>query len=76
MSDYIVYKTIDCPNYCEEGTEYTETEARRCSHCVGGKARIEVDLEEAVIEVLVKSLKQNSRLSRLIRQTSVLPKLR
>lgn len=52
MSDYIVYKIIDCPNYCNEGVEYTETEARRCIYCINGKTKIEVDLQEALIELI------------------------
>lgn len=71
MSDFIVYKKEICT--CTN----KNTVFDKCHKCNGHKTYLQpIDLEEAVIEVLVKSLKQNSRLSRLIRQTSVLPKLR
>lgn len=64
MSDYIVYKKTKCWRCCERPPY-------ECGTCKSsGFILEEIDLEEAVIEVLVKSLQQHSRLSRLIRQTS------
>lgn len=69
MSDYIVYKKVECPR--------CKSIPSMCHICGSlGYTLEQVDLEQAVIEVLIKSLNQNSRLSRLIRQTSVLPKLK
>lgn len=75
MSDYIVYKKVICTHPSQRTT--FERYAEKCRICMDNDfTLVEADFEEAIIEVLVKSLKQNSRLSRLIRQTSVLPKLR